>query len=156
MVLSGLTTIPWALFMRAMDFKKRALVEVARDSTRFVVTVALVAGGLVLAGAVAAGQRRRIREAVILKVLGARRSDLLRALLLEYGLLGVATALVASLLGSVAAWAVLVYVLKADWTFLPGPVLLTVLAAILVVMAMGLIGTARALNAKAAPFLRND
>ena len=45
-VLSGITTIPWALFMRGMDFKKRAIVEVARDSTRFVVTMALVVGGM--------------------------------------------------------------------------------------------------------------
>jgi lipopolysaccharide exporter len=57
-VLSGLTTIPWALFMRSMDFKKRAIVEVARDGTRFVVTIGLVAAGLgawaVMAGLVAA------------------------------------------------------------------------------------------------------
>jgi lipopolysaccharide exporter len=41
-VLSGITTIPWALFMRGMDFRKRAIVEVARDGTRFIVTMALV------------------------------------------------------------------------------------------------------------------
>lgn len=40
-VLSGITTIPWALFMREMDFRKRAIVEVARDLTRFGVTMAL-------------------------------------------------------------------------------------------------------------------
>lgn len=45
-VLSGITTIPWALFMRGMDFKKRAIVEVARDSTRFVVTMVLVFGDM--------------------------------------------------------------------------------------------------------------
>ena len=57
-VLSGLTTIPWALFMRSMDFKKRAIVEVARDGTRFIVTIGLVAAGFgawaVMAGLVAA------------------------------------------------------------------------------------------------------
>ncbi|MGB6058923.1 MAG: oligosaccharide flippase family protein [Microthrixaceae bacterium] len=42
-VLSGLTTIPWALFMRGMNFKARAAVEVARDLTRFFVTIGLVA-----------------------------------------------------------------------------------------------------------------
>jgi len=45
-VLSGITTIPWALFMRGMDFRKRAIVEVARDSTRFVVTMVLVIGDM--------------------------------------------------------------------------------------------------------------
>jgi lipopolysaccharide exporter len=44
-VLSGLTTIPWSLFMRAMDFKKRAIVEVARDLTRFGVTMVLAFSG---------------------------------------------------------------------------------------------------------------
>lgn len=44
-VLSGITTIPWALFMRAMDFRKRAIVEVARDLTRFGVTMLLVFAG---------------------------------------------------------------------------------------------------------------
>lgn len=41
-ILSGLTTIPWALLERGLDFKSRAAVEVARDLTRFVLTVALV------------------------------------------------------------------------------------------------------------------
>lgn len=43
--LSGATTIPWALFMRAMDFKRRAVVEVARDLTRFGVTLGLALAG---------------------------------------------------------------------------------------------------------------
>jgi lipopolysaccharide exporter len=44
-ILSGLTTIPWALFMRGMNFRARAGVEVARDLSRFVVTIGLVAAG---------------------------------------------------------------------------------------------------------------
>jgi len=45
-LLSGLTTIPWALFMRGMNFRTRAVVEVSRDMTRFTVTLGLVAAGL--------------------------------------------------------------------------------------------------------------
>ncbi len=44
-ILSGLTTIPWSLFMRSMNFKARAGVEVSRDLTRVGVTLALVAAG---------------------------------------------------------------------------------------------------------------
>ena len=47
--------------------------------------VALLAGILVLGGALAAGQHRRIYDAVVLKVLGATRGHLLRAYLMEYG-----------------------------------------------------------------------
>jgi lipopolysaccharide exporter len=44
-VLSGLTVIPWSLFMRGMDFRTRAVVEVARDLTRFGVTIGLAWAG---------------------------------------------------------------------------------------------------------------
>jgi cell division protein FtsX len=54
--------------------------------------VALVASVLVLAGALAAGNRSRIHDAVVLKTLGATRATLIRAYVYEYGLLGLATA----------------------------------------------------------------
>jgi PST family polysaccharide transporter len=44
-VLSGATAIPWSLFVRSMDFRSRAVVEVVRDSTRFVVTLGLALAG---------------------------------------------------------------------------------------------------------------
>ena len=50
----------------------------------------LAAGALVLVGAVAAGQRRRTREAVILKTLGATRAQIRAAWLVEFGVLGLA------------------------------------------------------------------
>jgi PST family polysaccharide transporter len=44
-VLSGCAAIPWSLFVRSMDFRRRAIVEVVRDGTRFVVTLVLTVGG---------------------------------------------------------------------------------------------------------------
>ncbi len=88
---------------------KEALAEVksvmagAGTAIRIAALVTLLAGALVLAGAIAAGRQRRLRETVILKVLGARRADLLAALGIEYLLLGLSAAVVASALGSAAA-----------------------------------------------------
>jgi PST family polysaccharide transporter len=44
-VLSGCTSIPWSLFVRSMDFRSRAVVEVVRDVTRFVLTIGLALAG---------------------------------------------------------------------------------------------------------------
>jgi len=134
----------------------RAVVEGVGQAIRAAAGVSLAAGALVLAGAVAAGQRQRIREAVLFKVLGARRADLLRALVVEYGLLGGATGVVAAGLGTLAAWAVLTQVIKADWVFLPAPVIVTVAGGVAAVTAIGVAGTARALGAKPAAWLRNE
>ncbi len=59
------------------------------EAVRLTALVTLAAGVLVLGGAIAAGHRRRVYDAVVLKVLGATRGMICRAFLIEYGLLGV-------------------------------------------------------------------
>ena len=56
--------------------------------------ITLLAAALVLGGALAAGHRAGVYDAVILKTLGATRARLIGAYALEYLLLGAATALV--------------------------------------------------------------
>lgn len=118
--------------------------------------VTLVAGILVLAGAVAAGQARRVREAVLLKTLGASRAQIRAAWLTEFGALGLAAGVLAAAVGSAAAWGVVRFVLRADFVFLPGRLVGTLLAALLLMLVCGYLGTATALRAKAAPMLRNE
>jgi putative ABC transport system permease protein len=125
-------------------------------AVRATASITLLAGTLVLAGAVAAGHQRRIYDAVVLKVLGATRRNVTSAFLLEYGLLGLVTALIASVIGTAAAWVVMTRVMDADFTMLPGAVVLTAVLATAVTLAFGYAGTDRALRQKAAPLLRNE
>ena len=119
-------------------------------------SVTLVAGALVLAGAVAAGQRRRIQEAVILKSLGATRAQIRAAWLVEFGVLGATAGLLAAVVGTAASWAVVRQVMAADWYFLPGRLAITVAGCVALMLGFGYIGTAAALRARAAPLLRNE
>ncbi len=125
-------------------------------AVRVTAGITLLAGTLVLAGAVAAGHRRRVYDAVVLKVLGATRVRLLSAYLVEFGILGLATAAVAAALGTGAAWLVVTEIMRAPWIFLPEIVLSTAVACTLAILAFGFWGTWRALGQKAAPVLRND
>ena len=125
-------------------------------AVRVTAAITLLAGTLVLAGAVAAGHRRRVYDAVVLKVLGATRADVLKAFLVEYGLLGLITAAISGAIGTLTAWAVLVHVMDWEWTFLPSAVLSTAVICTAITLAFGFIGTWRALGQPAAPLLRND
>ena len=116
--------------------------------------VTLASGIVVLAGAMAAGHRRRVYDAVVLKVLGATRGKILKAYVYEYALLGLGTAIVAAFAGTVSAWLVITQVMQAPWSFLPVTLGLTIVGATLVTLALGLVGTWTALSAKAAPVLR--
>ena len=132
------------------------ILERLSGMVRLIAGVAVAAGVLVLAGAVAATHRRRIHDAVLLKVLGATRRDVLTTYIVEFGILGLATAIVASGIGTLAAWAVVTFVMNADWSFIPSAVLLTTVLCIAITLFAGFAGTWRALGHKAAPILRNE
>ena len=119
-------------------------------------SVTLASGALVLAGAVAAGQRRRIAEAVVLKTLGATRQQIRAAWLIEFGAIGVAAGLLAALVGTLASWAVVRFVMHADWVFLPGSLAVTLGGCTALMLLFGYAGTASALRARPAPYLRNE
>lgn len=118
--------------------------------------ITIIAGILVLVGAVAAGHRRRVYDAVILKVLGATRRDVLKAYIAEFLILGAITATVATLLGTLAAWLVITQVMQADWVFLPISTIGTAAAGVVIVTALGYAGTWLALSQRPAPVLRAE
>ena len=119
-------------------------------------SLTLLAGALVLVGAVAAGQRRRTREAVILKTLGATRAQIRAAWLVEFGVLGLAAGLIAAVVGTLASFGVVRYLMHAGWVFLPGTLAGTLIVSLAMMLGFGYAGTAAALRAKAAPMLRNE
>ena len=123
---------------------------------RLTAGVAIIAGTLVLAGAIAAGHRRRVYHTVVLKVLGATRRRIMGTLLLEYGLLGIVTAVVASIIGTVAAWAVVTQVMRFEYAFDGMAVITEVILAVAVTLSFGFYGTWRALGQRTAPLLRNE
>ena len=118
--------------------------------------ITILAGALVLAGTIAAGQRRRIYTSVVFKVLGATRASLLKAFVIEFGILGLATGLVAAIIGTLTSWAVMVFLMRSDWVFLPTVVIWTVAICLIVTVSAGFFGTWRALGEKATTHLRNE
>ncbi|OPF97286.1 ABC transporter permease [Rhodopseudomonas palustris] len=117
--------------------------------------VTLISAILVLGGALAAGHRHRVYDAVILKTLGATRARLIGAFALEYALIGLATAAFAVLAGSAAAWLIVTRLMTLSFAWQAGSAAGVVVAALVVTVGLGLIGTWLALNQKPASVLRN-
>ena len=132
------------------------LLTAAAAVIRAVAAIALVAGILVLASAIATGQVRRIYESVVLKVLGAERIDVIKAFAFEYVLLGLSTAVFAVLAGALGAWSVIRFVMRTDYTFYPVVALAIVAIAIFMTFGAGFAGIYRALGTRPSKFLRNE
>lgn len=137
----------------ALDIVNRLVAQLGA-AIRAAASVALVASVLVLAGALAAGNRARVHDAVVLKTLGATRRTLIAAFSLEYFLIGLATALFALFAGGTAAWYVVSRIMRLPVFFQPDVAVLTIGVALVLTVGFGLIGTWRVLGHKAAPVLR--
>lgn len=137
----------------AIDIVNQLVGQLA-TAIRAAASVALIASILVLAGALAAGNRARTHDAVVLKTLGATRAMLIRAFSYEYLILGAATAIFALLAGGVAAWFIVSRIMRLPSAFLPDVAGLTIATALVLTVGIGLIGTWRILGQKAAPVLR--
>jgi putative ABC transport system permease protein len=117
--------------------------------------VTLISAILVLGGALAAGHRHRVYDAVILKTLGATRARLLGAYALEYLMIGFATAIFGVIAGSIAAWLIVTRLMTLSFIWQAGSAAGVVAAALIVTVGLGLAGTLLALNQKPATVLRN-
>jgi len=116
--------------------------------------VTILAGLLVLAGAIAAGSRARIYDATILKVLGATRARIALVYGIEYGVLGAATGVIALVAGTLAAWAAATFILDVPLTFDARAVLVTVAGGGAATLLFGLLGALSALRSRPARQLR--
>lgn len=137
----------------ALDQVAGVLADLSR-AIRAASAVTLIAAVLVLGGALAAGHRHRVYDAVILKTLGATRRTIVTAYLIEYALIGLAAVLFGVAAGSVAAWLVVGDIMTLPFTWHAGPALAAALGALAVTLACGLVGTVSALGRKPAAVLR--
>jgi putative ABC transport system permease protein len=132
-----------------------ALVSKLVLALRAASAVTLIAAALVLGGGLAASQRFRIYDAVVLKTFGATRARLLAAYSLEYALIGVCTVLIGIALGSLAASLVVTRIMDFPFVFVAKPAAGAALVALFVTLGLGLLGTVAALGRKPAQVLRN-
>ncbi len=138
-----------------VDAAKKMFAKVI-SAIRATAGVTLLIGAAVLAGAVAAGQQQRKYLAVLYKTLGATRGRIIGAELLEFGLLGLATALLAIVIATLTAWALCKWAFEVPFVFAPLAALETIALALGLVLAVGVVATWRVLSAKAAPYLRAE
>jgi len=121
---------------------------------RVCAAIAILAGLLVLAGAVSAGHHRRVYDAVVLKTVGATRRDLTLALALEFALLGALAGAVALLFGLIAAWAVVEWLLEISFVLPLAGSAAAAATGIVLTLGLGLAATWRILGRRPMSLLR--
>jgi putative ABC transport system permease protein len=108
----NVSAIDLALIIQTIDgvYSKASFV------VEFLALFTVVTGGIVLAGAVLIGRSQRVRESVLLRTLGATKSQVNRIMIAEYLALGTLGAAVGAVLSIGANWALAYFMFKVTWT----------------------------------------
>jgi putative ABC transport system permease protein len=108
---------------------------------RFMALFTVATGLLVLVAAVLSGRYQRIRESILLRVLGASRRQVLRVLLVEYATLGFLAASTGVVLAFGAAAALAFFVFEVPFSPSPGPPVLAIGLVTALTMITGLLAS---------------
>ena len=123
---------------------------------RFMALFTVFTGLTVLAAAILTGRYQRVREAVLLRTIGASRSQVSRILLVEYFLLGLVASVTAVLLSTASTWALARFLFNTPYHFAVWPTLATVAIVCAVTMLMGYFGTRGLLSKPPLEVLRQE
>lgn len=150
--------VPGVTMIRTGDVIGRlgeVLAQVA-FAVRVAAGATVAAGIAVLVGAVAASGRARRADAVVLRLLGGTRAQVLGAQAIEYALLALLLCLVAAAVGTGAAWYAVVEVFelpfRPDWWAVAG----TLAASAAATVAVGVAGSLPVLRVRPAAALRSE
>ncbi len=149
---------PGVLMFQVRDVLTKVLnlLERVGWAVRFLGGFTVIAGTVILAGALAAGSTRRTREVALLKTLGMTRREVTLSLALEYGLLGLVAGSIACLGALALSWAVVTRAFELEWRFDVGPPLLILAGAVALAVAAGLAVSIPALRRRPIEALRGE
>ena len=121
---------------------------------RAAASVTLAAGVAVLVGAIAASRRARLYDAVLLKLLGASRLQILAAQAIEYALLAMIVAGLALAVGTAGGWYIVTAIFDMRWAPDWAVVFTTLGLGAIGTLGIGLLGSLPILAARPAAALR--
>jgi putative ABC transport system permease protein len=123
---------------------------------RFLTVFCLLMGIPVLFSAVAATRRDRIRESVLLKTLGASRTQVTRIMVAEYAMLGLLASVAGTILSVGGAWLLVHFIFETPFVPDVAPALLIALASAVLTIVIGVAGSRSAFASTPLEMLRAE
>jgi putative ABC transport system permease protein len=130
----------------------KQLSEIVRSAS----VLSMVAGMLILASAVFATRAERITESVYYKILGAKKSFVVKVFTLENLLIGLASSLLALIISLVDTYLICRYLLEIDFRMFLFSCILMVAATVILVNGVGILSARSILEKKPITYLREQ
>ncbi len=108
---------------------------------RFMAVFSIACGAVVLLGAAATSRFQRLRESVLLRTLGARTSQVVRVLAVEYAVLGSLASLLGIVLASLAGWVLVRFFFELRFSLPAAPLFVLAVATAVVTTVIGILAS---------------
>jgi putative ABC transport system permease protein len=118
--------------------------------------LALVTGILVLFSSILSTFRQRRYETILMKVIGVTPKMIGNATKMEFFILGMAAGALALIIGSLASYMVIVFIMNFPWVWSLSISLSIILASLFITFLFAFWALSKILNAKPSNFLRNE
>jgi putative ABC transport system permease protein len=123
---------------------------------RVTVSISLFAGILVLTSALNATLSQRMYDVAILKVLGAKQSDILKSCAAEWMFLALVTSFIAATIGTIGAYLINDRLRGSEFYLMPHVTVMTIIGCAAVILIIGYIGNRRLFSFRPSTLLRNE
>lgn len=123
---------------------------------RFFTGFSIVAGILIILSSILATRYARIQEAVYYKILGARRSFVVKVFALENLILGLVSAILALMISQTGSWLICLKVMNISYQPFIFESIILILVTVLLVVTVGLLPSISILRKKPVVFLREQ
>lgn len=151
-------TLPGVTIIRTGEVLKLIIevIETIAIALKVTVFISLIAGLIVLVAALTATVEQRIYGIAILKTLGARKSDIIKACIAEWLSLAFITSIIASSLAIFSAWLINDRFHANDFYAMPYLTIATILGCAVIIIICGFVTNQRLFNFRLSTMLRND
>jgi len=140
--------------IRELLDKIRTALERLGLGVRFLGAFTMIAGIIILAGAISAGTVQRGREVALLKTLGVTRLGVVAMFSVEYGLIGLTAGIIGAGGSALMAWAALTKTMEVTWIWHPVLLMTGAVACTLLTVIAGITVSWGALNRRPIEALR--
>lgn len=138
-----------------VDLAKELMANIAL-ALSVTVSISLFAGLLVLISALSSSIEQRLYDTAILKVMGARKKEILLCCLAEWSMLACVTSFIAATMGTLGAYLVTERFRLQQFNFMPEVTLTTIALCVIVIWVTGFVGNRRIFNFRVSGLLRNE
>ncbi len=150
-------------FPQVTIIRTKEVIDIVKDilekvlvALNVTILISLFSGLLVLFSALSSTINQRVYDTAMLKIMGARKNEVIKACLYEWGILAFGASIIAIIIGSFSAYLISLKYRATEFYLMPELTITTIIATIIIICLIGYYSNRKLFSSRPSVVLRND